>query len=212
MRIAILGGTGNEGRGLALRWGRGGVEVALGSRDPERARRVADQLNQRLGQVMVQGHSHREAVERSQLVVSTLPHPGGLDILEAVRDGLAGKALLVATVIWPPTAVDRPSAAEMIQERLARSASVAAAFQTVSAHTLSAIDEQIEEHVLVCSDEPRTRSEAVAAIARAGLRAVDVGPLRQARILEALTGLLLQVNKNYRVKATGIRITGLPSP
>lgn len=211
MKIAILGGTGKEGQGLALRWGRSGVEVLLGSRDRSKAEQIASKLNAALGQPIVRGVTNAEAAAAAPIVVSTLPHAGHQETLAGLKNDLASKLLLVATVAWPPGALDRPSAAEEAQALLPGTR-VVAAFQTVSAGELQALDSPVDDDVLVCGDARDARSEAIDLIARGGMRAVDAGALGLARTVEALTGLLIQINKNYRVKSAGIRITGLPTP
>jgi len=209
MKVAILGGTGKEGQGIALRLARVGVEVIIGSRDEARAVESARHLAASLGSSVVSGGTNAEAAALASIVVSTLPHAGHLETLASMKNALSGKLLLVATVVWPPGVGERPSAAEEAQSLLP-DARVVAAFQTVSAAELKALDRPVDDDVLVCGDSPESRKEAVELIARAGMRGVDAGPLVQARTLEALTGLLIQVNKNYRVKSAGIRITGLP--
>jgi len=211
MRIAILGGTGKEGRGLALRWAGAGLEVLIGSRDRARAEQAATELNSRLGGSGVRGLANREAAAEAETVVSTLPHAGHLEIISAIAPELSGKLVLVATVVWPPAPLDRRSAAEEVQEIVDGQALVVAAFQTVSAAELSALDRPVEDDVLVCGDDGAARRRAIEIIRQGGMRGVEAGPLKQARTVEALTGLLLQINKNYKIKSAGIRITGLPA-
>jgi NADPH-dependent F420 reductase len=207
--IGILGGTGKEGQGLALRWAKGGVDVLLGSRTPDKAERVAKELNRILGRVAVRGLSNREVAAQAPAVVSTLPHSGHRETLESVKKELNGKLLMVATVIWPPGPLDRPSAAEEAQDVLKEEATVVAAFQTVSAVALRHLDEEMTDHVLVCGDKAEARRQAVELIGRTGLRGVEAGNLRNARIVEATTAILLKVNKTYGIKHAGLRITGL---
>jgi NADPH-dependent F420 reductase len=206
--IGILGGTGKEGQGLALRWASCGVEVHIGSRYPAKAERVAAELNPLLKHPRIRGSGNREVASRSAALVSTLPHEGHRETLRALRNELEGKLLLVATVIWPPGALERPSAAEEAREILSDSTRVVAAFQTVSALSLSNLDKQIEDDVLVFGAND-ARRQATHLISLAGLRGVEAGPLAQARIIEAMTGVLINVNKNYGIKSAGIRVTGL---
>jgi NADPH-dependent F420 reductase len=208
LNIGILGGTGNEGQGLALRWASRGVEVHLGSRDPAKAERIAGKLNPLLEHTRVRGSGNREVASRAAALVSTLPHKGHRETLQALRKELEGKLLLVATVIWPPGALERPSAAEEAREILSDSTRVVAAFQTVSASSLRHLDKPMEDDVLVFGAND-ARRQAIHLIGLAGLRGVDAGPLGQARIIEAMTGVLINVNKNYGIKSAGIRVTGL---
>lgn len=208
MKIAILGGTGNEGRGLALRWGHAGQEVILGSRSAEKGESVAAELRDRLRGGTVTGAGNEQAAREGDVVVSTLPHQGHKEILQGVAPHLHGKLLMVATVVWPPGPMDRPSAAEEARQVLGDGVRVVAAFQTVSAKGLQDFEHSVEEDTLVCG--PRdARREAIAIIRATGIRGIEAGPLEQARVAEALTGLLLKVNKAYGIKAAGLRITGI---
>lgn len=209
LKIAILGGTGKEGRGLALRWGKGGVEILIGSRERGKAERVAQELNQRLGRSFFKGFDNREAAASAPIVVSTLPHQGHRDILKSVQKELEDKLLMVATVIWPPGPMDRPSAAEEAQTVLGDDVRVVAAFQTVSALALHAIDEEMEEDVLVCGDDAAACEQAIDCMRLGGLRGIKSGALEHARIAEAITALMLAINKSYGVKSAGIHVTGL---
>ncbi len=209
MKIAILGGTGKEGKGLALRWAKGGEEVLIGSREQSKAERIAEELNERYGKEVFRGFDNRTSAAEAEVVVSTLPHQGHRDILENIRPELEGKLLMVATVIWPPGPVDRPSAAEEAQAAAGDQVRVVAAFQTVSALALQAIDEEMEEDVLVCG-EGEAGEEAIQCMSKAGLHGIKAGPLKHARIVEAITALMLKINKGYGVKSAGIKITGLP--
>jgi NADPH-dependent F420 reductase len=213
LNIGILGGTGKEGQGLAIRWASRGVEVLMGSRDPAKAERIAGELRLRQGfgetSSIVRGMGNRDVATRTDTLVSTLPHKGHRDTLHSLRSELEGKLLLVATVVWPPGALERPSAAEEAEDILSDSTQVVAAFQTVSAVALRRLEEPMEDDVLVFGASAEARRQACQLIGLAGLRGVEAGPLVQARIIEAMTGVLLQVNKNYGIKSAGIRVTGL---
>jgi NADPH-dependent F420 reductase len=207
--VAILGGTGKEGQGLALRFAARGRPVIIGSREAAKGRRVAEELNARLGSSLVVGTTNSEAARDSALIVSTLPYPGHIETASELKDSLAGKLLVTATIRWPPGLDGRPSAAEDLAKALDGSTRVAAAFQTVSASSLRKLDGEPED-VLVFADLPETRREAKALVDATGLRGVEGGSLEKTRVAEALTGVLLGINKIYGVKSTGIRITGLP--
>ncbi len=209
MKIGILGGTGKEGQGLALRWAKGGVEVLMGSRTPNKAERVARDLNATLGREVVHGLSNQDAAAQAGAVVSTLPHAGHRETLESLKKELNRKLLMVATVIWPPGPLERRSAAEEAQDVLGEEVTVVAAFQTVSAVALRLLDEEMTDHVLVCGDKTEARRQAVELISQTGLRGIEAGQLRNARIVEATTAILLKVNKTYGIKHAGLRITGL---
>jgi hypothetical protein len=180
----------------------------IGSREQSKAERIAGELNERYGKEVFRGFDNRTAAAEAEVVVSTLPHQGHRDILENIRPELEGKLLMVATVIWPPGTMDRQSAAEEAQTAVGDQVRVVAAFQTVSALALQAIDEEMEEDVLVCG-EGEAAEEALQCMSKGGLRGIKVGPLKHARIVEAITALMLKINNGYGVKSAGIRITGL---
>jgi 8-hydroxy-5-deazaflavin:NADPH oxidoreductase len=212
--IAILGGTGKEGRGLALRFASHGRQVILGSREAEKGRRIAAELNEKLGSrgvdSVIAGESNEEAARRGNVIVSTVPYDGHLDTMKPLAGLVEGKMVVTATIRWPPGLDGNASAAEELDQALGGTARVVAAFQTVSAKALARLSPDHIEDVLVFADDPAARREAVALVAATGLRGVEAGPLQGARVAEALTGVLLRVNKLYGVRSTGIRITGLP--
>ena len=210
MSVAILGGTGKEGQGLALRLAARGRSVILGSRDAEKGRTVAEELNAHLSSSLVTGATNLEAARDGAVILSTLPYPGHIETATELKDQLAGKLLITATIRWPPSLDGHPSAAEDLARALGESTRVASAFQTVSAGSLKKLEDESED-VLVFADSPEIRREAVALVDSMGLRGVEGGPLEKTRVAEALTGVLLGINKIYGVKSTGIRITGLPT-
>jgi hypothetical protein len=219
MTLAILGGTGKEGQGLALRWARAGREVVLGSREAIKGREVATRLNEELDNLpnhspgsprhpTIRGTDNREAAAEADVVVSTLPDSGHIETLTGLEKELAGKLLIVATIAWPPGPTSKSSAAEDAREALGDSVRVVAAFQTVSAGTLRKLDSEAED-VLICGDDAQAREHARQIVDETGLRGVIAGPLAQARVAEAITGILLKINRHYGVKSTGIRVTGI---
>jgi len=211
--VAILGGTGKEGQGLALRFAARGRSVILGSREAEKGRRIAEELNARLSSNLVAGTTNFEAARDGAVILSTLPYPGHIETVTELQGPLAGKLVVTATIRWPPSLDGLPSAAEDLARALDGSARVAAAFQTVSASSLKKLEGEptdAGEDVLVFADLPEIRREAVALVDSTGLRGVEGGSLEKTRVAEALTGVLLGINKIYGVKSAGIRITGLP--
>lgn len=207
--IAILGGTGKEGQGLALRFAARGRSVVLGSRDAEKGRRTAEELNRHLGSDRIAGTTNARAAADGAVILSTLPYSGHAETAAALKPSLAGKLVVTATLRWPPSLDGLASAAEELAKLLDGTARVAAAFQTVSAKTLRELEAEPED-VLVFADLPETRSETVALVDSIGFRGIEAGALANSRVAEALTGVLLGINKRYGVKSTGIRITGLP--
>jgi NADPH-dependent F420 reductase len=206
--IAILGGTGKEGQGLAIRWARAGRRVIAGSRLEEKGRRAAAEINAELGSTGVEGATNRDAARAGEVIVSTLPYDGHIQTLVELKDEFTGKMLITATLRWPPDLSGKPSAAEELNETLAGAVPVVAAFQTVSSGALR--DAGRFEDVLVFADDAGIRQAAVAIVGETGLRGIEAGPLKASRVGEALTGLLLGINRIHRVHSAGIRITGLP--
>jgi len=221
MSLAILGGTGKEGQGLAMRWARAGRQILLGSREREKAERVAAELNENLTKLgalnelgelngpAVRGMSNRDVAQEGEILISTLPHAGHIEILSSLKAEIAGKLLITATIAWPPGRLDVPSAGEEVQGALGTSARVVAAFQTVSAGTLQTMDSDHQEDVLICSDDKEAAETTRRLVDETGLRGILAGPLERARLMEAITGFLLKLNRRYGVKSTGIRITGI---
>jgi len=216
VKIAILGGTGREGTGLALRWAAAGEDVIIGSRDERRAAAAADHLNHTLGKAAIRGTSNRRAAEEADVVVLTVPYAAHLSTLKEVKEALRGKLLIDTTVSLDTDAPgrlalgDHASALEEAQEFLGPSVKVVAAFQNISFRLLKDLGKVINCDVLVCGDDPHARRLAITLVAKAGVRALDAGSAQHARTVEGLTPLLLELNRRYKTKEAGIRITGLP--
>ena len=215
--VAVLGGTGQEGGGLAFRWALKGHEVIIGSRSADRAAGAAQALNKLLaGRGSVRGGSHRDAAEAASVVVLTVPYAAQVATAESVRDLLAGKILIDVTVPLKPPQVDRVqlpdggSAVVALQRRLGERVKVVSAFQNVSATHLKNLSHEIECDVLVCGDDPASRETVIGLARDAGLRAWHAGRLANSAAAEALTSVLISINKRYKVAGAGIRITGMP--
>jgi 8-hydroxy-5-deazaflavin:NADPH oxidoreductase len=214
--LAFLGGTGPEGRGLALRLALAGEEVVIGSRDAERAGAAAQELGQLAPAGQIQGLDNAAAAARADVVFLTVPYEGQRPLLEQLGPSLAGKVLV--DVIAPmqfqrgrgASAVDvaAGSAAQEAQD-LAPEALVVSAFQNISAEELLRPDVPMEGDVLVCSDH-RDAKERVMDLTRRipHLRPVDAGSLANSRYVEQITPLLVNINRIYKIHA-GVRIVGL---
>jgi 8-hydroxy-5-deazaflavin:NADPH oxidoreductase len=216
--VGILGGTGKEGSGLGFRWALRGHEVILGSRTVERAHAAAEELNRLLaGRGSVRGALNAEAARAASVVVLTVPYSAQAAVAEEVRNHLPGKIFVDVTVPLMPPKVDTVqlpqggSAVVALQRRLGSGVRVVSAFQNVSATHLKYPDRQIECDVLVCSDDAEARETVVELAHDAGLRAWHAGPLANSVVAEALTSVLIAINKRYKVPASGIRITGVSS-
>jgi NADPH-dependent F420 reductase len=207
--IAVLGGTGAEGSGLAARWARAGYRVLVGSRDAARAAEAAAAFG-------AEGMHNAAAASACDIAVLTVPYAAQRPTLEALRDALQGKILIDVTVPLVPPKVMRVqmppegSAAKIAQDLLGDGVRVVSAFQNVSAEHLADGDHAIDCDVLIASDDPAARAEAVALADAAGLRGIEAGPLDNAAAAEALTSLLIWMNRRYNSPGTGIRITGIP--
>ena len=214
--IGILGGTGHEGKGLALRWAHAGYPVVIGSRDPERAHATAAEIASRVVGASVVGTTNVAAAERATICVLTVPYVAHRATLEAVRDALAGKILVDVTVpLLPPkvTRVQLPpedSAAVAAQAILGPDVKVVSAFQNVSAHYLETVEGFVDCDVLVCGDDKDARESVVALARAAGMRGIHGGVLANSAAAEALTSVLIFLNGRYKIKSSGIRFTGIP--
>lgn len=214
--IAVLGGTGQEGGGLALRWAHAGYRVVIGSRDAARAAAKAAQIAGRLGGASVEGGDNRQAAGRGEIVVLAVPWAAHRATLEGVKDLLAGKLLVDVSVPLVPPQVARVqlppegSAAVAAQRLLGPSVKVVSAFQNVSAELLESVDAPVDCDVLVCGDDKEARAAVVALAASAGVRGIHAGALANSAAAEALTSVLIFINRRYGITHSGIRLTGLP--
>jgi NADPH-dependent F420 reductase len=214
--IAVLGGTGNEGPGLALRWAKAGHTVIIGSREAAKAQRVADEINAKLGAPLVSGMANIDAARACDVAALTVPYAAQNILLEALKDALHGKTLInVNVALNPPKAAQvyippEGSASEQAQAVLGPGVDVVAAFQNVGAHTLEDPDHPIACDVLVCGDKKAAKAVAIQLAEDIGTRGIDAGPLVNAKVVEGLTSVLIGINIRYKVPGSGIRITGLP--
>lgn len=215
LTIAILGGTGHEGSGLAARWARAGHRVILGSRSAERASEVAATMSAQL-QCAIEGAANGEAAERAEVVVLAVPYSAQKATAADVAPQLAGKILIDVTVPLVPPKVarvqlpDGGSAVVALQQSLGPDVRVVSAFQNVAAHQLADLEREVDCDVLVCGDDEAAREVAIQLARDAGMQAWHAGPLANSAATEALTSLLLSINRRYGVTSgSGIRITGL---
>jgi 8-hydroxy-5-deazaflavin:NADPH oxidoreductase len=214
--LAVLGGTGNEGPGLALRWAQSGkYQVIIGSRQQEKAERVASELNAKLGEPLIEGLQNLAAAHAADIAVLTVPYDAQAPTLESVKDALTGKILINVTVpLKPPkvSVVNIPaggSAAVEAKNLLGENVRVVAAFQNVGAAHLANKDEAIPCDVLVCGDDKEAKAEAIALAEAAGMKGIDAGALANAVVVEGLTSVLIGINIRYKSKGSGIHITGI---
>jgi NADPH-dependent F420 reductase len=215
MVISVVGGTGALGGGLARRWAMAGLSVVIGSRTAEKAAAAAADLRAAYPAARVQGMGNLEAARAGDVVVLTVPFAQQRATLESIQPALAGKILVDTTVPLVPPKVARVqlpkegSAAAIAQQVAGESVSVVAAFHNVSADSLHT-DEALDCDVLVVGNKVDAREVVVGLARAAGLRAWHAGSLENAAAAEALTSVLIFMNKRYGGVHTGIRITGIP--
>ena len=218
-RLAIIGGTGDEGFGLALRWAKAGIEVTIGSRDAARGQQAAEKLSDMVG-ARAHGATNQEAAASHDVVVVTVPFAGQATIYKSIADRIRGDAIVVdGTVPLASATGGRPtavlgvwqgSAAQQANSLLPKSVTTMGAFHTLAAAAVQEVDKPLEGDVLVCG--PKKGKPVVKELVEAieSLRFVDVGALDQARIVEPLTAMLIGINRRYETDRAGIQITGLP--
>jgi len=215
--IGIIGGTGKEGKGLAYRWAQAGHEVIIGSRKYEKAQKAVDALTGLLGEKasLLKGMANEDAVAACDIAVITVPYAAHRITLESLKEVLDGKILIdVVVPIVPPkvTKVQMPpagSAAQEAQEILGENCNVVDAFQNISHERLMS-DEDVACDVLVCGKGKAARKIVLELVADTGLQGWDAGPIENAVVVEGLTSVLIGLNIQYHVHASGIKITGIP--
>jgi 8-hydroxy-5-deazaflavin:NADPH oxidoreductase len=219
--IAILGGTGPAGTGLALRWARAGETIIIGSRQAQRAQETADQIRKRAGnQSRVSGLENSAACAAADILMLTVPFEGQAALLKQLKPAIRPGSILIDATVPLAAAVGgrasrtlgvwQGSAAQQAAALVPKGVSVAAAFHNISADLLNG-DEALDCDVIVCSDDGNAGQVARELAAKvAGVRAIDGGKLENARIVEQITALLIGLNIRHKGHA-GIRITGLPT-
>ncbi|RPJ25495.1 MAG: NADPH-dependent F420 reductase [Chloroflexi bacterium] len=214
LTIAVLGGTGKEGKGLTYRWAKAGYRMLIGSRSSERAVTAASEIMQLLeGSPSVVGMTNLEAAEQADIVVLAVPYSAHRETLESVKDVLKGKLLVDAVVpLVPPKVrkVQMPpagSAAQEAREIVGEEVEVVAAFQNVSHEHLLG-EEYVDCDVLVTGTSKKARAEVLTLVEAAGLIGWDAGPIENSVVVEGLTSVLININKHYGCTYAGIKITG----
>lgn len=214
MKIAILGGTGEQGPGLALRWALAGDEVIIGSRQKEKGERVAAELNAELGRALLRGTDNAEAAAAADVVFITVPYSAHVKTLETVRERVQGKIFVDVSVPLDPDNARRVvmpeagSATEEAKQILGDGVQVVCALQNISAHLLRDVNAEIDCDVLICGDKD-ARPVVAELVRKLGINPIDVGPLAAAGLIEPITALLIRLNIKNKVHSAGIRITGL---
>ena len=219
MSIAILGGSGPQGSGLALRLANAGVEVVIGSRDAERAKEAAAELNARLNDrcSKIIGAENRQAVQQAhEIVILSVPWSAHHSTLDSIRESMEGKILVDIVVPLSennPKKVDMPpegSATESAQNLLGENINVVGALHNVSAKVLNNINEPINCDILICGNNLEAKNTVMSLIEKIGAKAYNCGLAESARCIEALTPILIRLNisKSTSFKHAGIKIWG----
>jgi len=221
--IAVIGGTGDQGFGLVLRWAKAGEKVVIGSRQQQKAELAAQKANDILGsKAGVSGMENPKAAAAADIVVMSVPFAAHVDMIRSVADSITPDDIFVDVVVPLSTAVGgnavtalgvwEGSAAQQAVRLLPPHTRIASAFHNVVAESLQDISREVDSDVIVCSDSQDAR-KAVMDLAKKipGVRAIDGGRLENSRIVEQITALLIGINIRYKVTNAGIRITGLPA-
>lgn len=219
MKIAILGGTGPQGQGLALRFAKAGVSVMLGSREASRAKDIANELNAKLTSVpaampILGGDNAMAAEFADRHVLLAVPYSAHDDTIRGIRNLLAGKILVdIVVPLAPgnPRAVSMPaegSATEAAQAIVGEAVCVVGALHNVSAHSLNALDHRINCDVLIAGNSAEAKDEVISLVQRLDVAAYDAGPAESARCIEAITPVLIRLNMSKKVPFShaGIRV------
>lgn len=211
--IAILGGTGKEGPGLAMRWASVGYPIIIGSRQSEKAQSIAASLNEKLGVQTITGTENSQAAKQADICVLTVVYTAHESAVASLKEALQGKILVDATArvdFRDPKPPDSPSAARHAQNVLGPDVRVVAAFQNVPAHILRKnLGGTIETDVLICAEDPDAAMAVMQLAEAAGMQAYYAGGLDNAVVVEGLTSILISLNAHYRVKTASISITGV---
>lgn len=214
--IAVIGGTGKEGKGLAMRWAHAGHSVIIGSRDAARAEAAASELNGLLGKDSVRGLGNADAAAAAEVVVLSVPYEAHRATLEMIKDGAQGKVLIDVTAPLDPVnkkkayRVPEGSAGVAAQQFLGENVRVVSAFQNISYTHLSNVEEDLGCDVLVCGNDKAAKQLVIGLAKDAGMAAFDAGPIENAVVAEGLTAVLININVAFKIKNAGIHLTGVP--
>jgi NADPH-dependent F420 reductase len=220
--IAVIGGTGDQGFGLVLRWAKAGEKIIIGSRQQQKAEDAAKKARETVGSnVSIVGMENPKAAAEADIVVMSVPFAAHVDMIKSVHDSIKPDDIFVDVVVPLTTAVGgsastvlgvwEGSAAQQAARLLPPHTKIASAFHNVVAESLQDLKRNVDSDVLVCSDSQEVRKTVMALAEKIpGVRAVDGGRLENSRIVEQMTALLIGINIRYKVTNAGIRITGLP--
>jgi 8-hydroxy-5-deazaflavin:NADPH oxidoreductase len=218
--VAVVGGTGAEGSGLALRFAKAGLRVLIGSRNLDRAQAAAKEIAAQTGHGEITGHTNSDAVSKAAIVILTVPLSAQVETLKSIRTSFASGAILVDATVPLEVAIGGRvsrtialwdgSAAQQAARLAPAGVAVVSTFHLLGAEALKNLDQQVDCDALICGDNPDAKA-TVSEIAEKipGVRAIDAGPLENARYLESSAALLIALNLKHKVSHSGLRITGL---
>lgn len=221
--IAVIGGTGDQGFGLVLRWAKAGETIIIGSRQQQKAEDAAKKARDILGgNPPVSGMENPKAAAAADIIVMSVPFAAHVDMIKSVHDSIKPDDVFVDVVVPLSTAVGggastalgvwEGSAAQQAVRLLPPHTKIASAFHNVVAESLQDISRDIDSDVIVCGDSLEVRNVVMDLAKKIpGVKPIDGGRLENSRIVEQITALLIGINMRYKVKGAGIRITGLPS-
>jgi NADPH-dependent F420 reductase len=217
--LSIIGGTGDLGTGLARRWAKAGYTLFIGSRTADKAEAAADALGAFATGARPKGLANRQAAEAGEIVILTVPFATAAAVLEDIKPAVQGKLFIDTTVPLMPPRVARVQlppegcAAVLAQRRLGEGVRVVSAFHNVAAHKLEQVDMALDCDVLVFGDKAEDREVAIKLAEALGVRGLHAGPLANSAAAEALTSVIIGINRTYKVDGASIRITGFgPKP
>ena len=209
--IAVIGGTGDLGSALTMRWSKAGYRIIIGSRNEDKAQAAASKLNQSLGKDFVRGVTNLEAARSAEIIVLTVPFSNHQAIVEEISQAAQGKIVVDTTVPLVPPKISRVqlpefgSIAKRTQEKLGNNVKVVSALQTVAAASISG-DTTTSSEVLVCGNNVEARERVIGLVKSAGLKAWHSGPIDNSLVSESMTSILIFLNKHYQIHGAGIRI------
>jgi 8-hydroxy-5-deazaflavin:NADPH oxidoreductase len=217
-RVAIIGGTGDLGFGLALRWASAGVDLVIGSRDAKKAEDAAGRVKAAVGSARISGTANADAAAGAGIVVLTVPFAAQAGTLNSIKPALTNAVLVDTTVPLAASVGGRATRVLGIWEGSCAQAAqsivpgvpVVSAFHNLSAELLHDMQSTPDCDVLICGDDAAAKKKLAALVALIpGLRALDAGPLEMSRICESMTALLISLNRRYKTRHSGMRITGI---
>ena len=209
--IAVIGGTGDLGSALTMRWSNAGYRIIIGSRDEDKAQAAASKFNKSLGKDFVRGMTNLEAARYAEIIVLTVPFSNHQAIVEEISQAAQGKIVVDTTVPLVPPKISRVqlpefgSIAKRTQEKLGNNVKVVSALQTVAAASISG-DVTTASEVLVCGNNVEARERVIDLVKSAGLKAWHAGPIDNSVVSESMTSILIFLNKHYQIHGAGIRI------